>query len=351
MPRPRGDVPILSEPVLSQVLRQRLAESRAGAYTDSSSRYSVRAMLNFLRRRLDELVTCAFLLLVFVLKIARPPIFATAGGLLLARIVFTSSGVVLAVLVLARPLSRFARTLLGVVLKIGPVLVAVLGYTSLRLLHAESVTAWLGFVSKDHSMMAADVALFGKTPYLWIGEWGLDGHLFQRVMASLYAFYPFTPVIALAWFLWKHDEAQFWLIRRTLLISLYCGYCCYLLIPVSGPLSLMGNSPFYIQSTSTYKFLMNNFRYPYDCFPSLHTANPWLLWWLCRRKLPRSAVGIGALICSGITFSTMALRLHYGVDVLAGFGWACLMLFAGRATLPREGHIQITHQPIVEAAT
>lgn len=308
-------------------------------------------MLNFLRRRLDELVTCVFLLLVLVLTILRPPVFATAGGLTLARIILWSAGILLALLIVTRRFSALARSVLDVVLKIGPMVVAVVGYASLRLLHAEDITAWLGILPKDRQMMAADAVLFGKTPYLWLAQWGLDGHLLQRVMASFYAFYPFTPIIALAWFLYKKDHAQFSLIRRTLLISLYCGYCCYILIPVAGPLSLTRPSPFFIQSTTTYKFLMDNFRYRYDCFPSLHTANPWLLLWLCRNKLRRPVVAVGATICLVITFSTMALRLHYGVDVLAGFVWAWLMLFAGRVTRPQEENFPMSDERALELAS
>jgi membrane-associated phospholipid phosphatase len=308
-------------------------------------------MLKLFRRRLDELVTCTFLLLVFALTILHPPVFTTAGGLALAQVILWGAGILLAILFVSSRFSTLARSVLSVVLKIGPMVVAVAGYVSLRLLHAEEITAWLGIQPKDRQMMAADAALFGKTPYLWFAQWGLDGHLFQRVMASFYALYPFTPLIALGWFLFKRDHAQFSLIRRTLLISLYCGYCCYILIPVAGPLSLTNLSPFFIQSTTTYKFLTDNFRYGFDCFPSLHTANPWLLLWLCRNKLPRFVVGGAAIICLMITFSTIALRLHYGVDVLAGLAWAWLMSFAGRATLPEEETFAVRDERAVELAS
>jgi len=308
-------------------------------------------MLNFLGRRVDEVATCAFLLLVVVLTILRPPVFATPGGLILARIVLWGAGILLAALLVASRFSTFARTALGVVLKIGPMLVAILGYVSLRLLHAEGISAWLQILPKDRLMMAADAALFGKTPYLWLAQWGIDGPLFQRVMASFYALYPFTPLIALGWFLYKRDNAQFHLVRRTLLISLYGGYCCYILVPVAGPLSLTKLSPLFIDSTTTYKFLMDNFRYRYDCFPSLHTANPWLLLWLCRNKLPRPVVAAGVIVCAVITLSTMALRLHYGVDVLAGLLWAWLMSLLGRATLPQEETFAVTGESALELAS
>lgn len=308
-------------------------------------------MWNFFQRRLDELVTVLFLLLVLVLTILRPPVFTTAGGLTLAHVVFGGAGILLAVLLAGARFSQRMRNVRDFVLQIGPMVVAVLGYASLRLLHAEDITSWLGILPKDHQMMAADAALFGKTPYLWLAQWGFDGHLFQRVMASFYAFYPFTPVIAVVWFLLRGDHAQFRLIRRTVLISLYCGYCCYILIPVAGPLALTTPKPLFIQSTTTYVFLMNNFRYVYDCFPSLHTANPWLMVWLCRGKLPRLTMAAAVLVCTAITLSTMVLRMHYGVDILAGFVWAWLMSLAGRATLPQESLDEITPTRAFELAS
>jgi membrane-associated phospholipid phosphatase len=200
------------------------------------------------------------------------------------------------------------------------------------------MTARLGIPSFDHAMMAADVAIFGKTPYLWFVHWGLDSGWFARVMSGFYALYPFTPLLAVVWFLWRGERKQFRLVRRALIISLYSGYVCYLLIPVSGPLTLAGaTSPTFLESTRAYSFLESNFRYLYDCFPSLHTANPWLIVWLSRGKVPgwlmASAVSAGC----GITLSTIALQVHYGVDVLAGLAWVFLIAAVAKATLPGEG--------------
>jgi len=39
----------------------------------------------------------------------------------------------------------------------------------------------------------------------------------------------------------------------------------------------------------------------------------------------------------GITVSTVALQVHYGIDVLAGLGWVFLMAAVAKATLPGEG--------------
>lgn len=294
-------------------------------------------MLNYLRRHLDEIATIVFLLIVLVLTIARPPVYATAGGLLLAKIVLWGAGILVAALLIAARFNAQARSVLRVILQIGPIVVAVVGYVSLKLFRAHDITAWLGIHPKDQWMMAADNFLFGKTPYLWFGQWGLKSIPFLKIMSYFYGLYPFTPLIALAWFLYKGDGARFRLLRRTLLISFFLGYSCYILIPVAGPLSITPNAPVpYIETTAGYMFLAGNFRFGFDCFPSLHTANPWLMVWSSRGKLPGWLMTAAIVACCGITLSTVALQVHYGIDDLAALVWILPIALLGRASLPRE---------------
>ena len=294
-------------------------------------------MIDFVRRRLDELVTGLFLLLVAVLTVLDPPVFATPGGLLLARVVLWSAAVLVAVLFIAGRFSSRARRLLHLVLKFAPIVVAVVGYVSLKLLRASTITAWLGIPPLDHWAMDADAAIFGKTPYLWFSRGPLGSNLFLRIMSDFYALYPVTPILALAWFRFRRDASQFRLVQRALIISFYCGYCCYLLIPVAGPLSLAhAATPNFLESTLVYSFLADNFRYAYDCFPSLHTANPWLIVWLSRGKLPGWLMAAAIVAACGITLSTIALEVHYGIDVLAGLAWVFLIVPLARVTLPRK---------------
>ena len=294
-------------------------------------------MFDFVRSYLDELLTGLFLLLVAVLTVIHTPHFATPGGLLLARIVLWSAAILVCVLLAASRFSSRARSALHFVFEFGPIVVAVVGYSGLRLLDASVITAWLGIPDFDHQMMAADVAIFGKTPYLWFSHWGLDSGLFARVMSGFYALYPFIPLLAVGWFLWTGDRKQFRLIRRALIVSLYSGYVCYLLIPVSGPLSLASTTSNFLESTRVYSFLESNFRYVYDCFPSLHTANPWLIVWLSRGKVPGWLMASAVCAGCGITLSTVALEVHYGIDVIAGLAWVFLMAAVAKATLPGEG--------------
>ncbi|MDR3792489.1 MAG: phosphatase PAP2 family protein [Terracidiphilus sp.] len=295
-------------------------------------------MIDFLRRRLDEIVTVLFLLVVLVCTLWHTPVFATPGGLLLAQVVLGGSALLMAVLVPAARFSSRARASLGLVLDFAPVVVAVAGYVALRLLNAYAITAALHIPFFDRAAMAADVALFGKTPYLIFAAWGWNSPNFLRVMTACYALYPLTPILVLGWFALRGDRASFLLVRRTLIVSFYLGYTVYILVPVSGPQTLLASaSQGFIESTSGYAFLAGNFRYIGDCFPSLHTANPWLMTWVCRKAFPRWLLAVACIVCCGITLSTMALGLHYGIDVLAGLAWVFLIAPLARLTLPVRG--------------
>jgi hypothetical protein len=294
-------------------------------------------MGSFLRRRLDEFVTGTFLVLVTIVTVVDPPVFATRGGLLLARWMLSSAAVLAVVLTVAARYSSRAHRVWTFATDVGPIVVAVVGYVSLRLLHANAITAWLGIPSFDPQMLVADNAIFGKSPYLWFDHWGTEGNLFLRIMSAFYAIYPLTPILALSWFSLNGDRTQLLRVRRALIVSFYCGYTLYLLIPVSGPLSLIPmRSQVYLESTRIYSFLADNFRYAYDCFPSLHTANPWLIVWLSRGKFPPWLMGAAIATCCGITLSTIALAVHFGVDDLAGFVWVFLIAAIAPLTLPCE---------------
>jgi len=48
---------------------------------------------------------------------------------------------------------------------------------------------------------------------------------------------------------------------------------------------------------------------------------------------------MASAVCAGcgITLSTVALEVHYGIDVIAGLAWVFLMVAVAKATLPGEG--------------
>lgn len=58
--------------------------------------------------------------------------------------------------------------------------------------------------------------------------------------------------------------------------------------------------------------------------------------WLSRGKLPGRPMAGAIVAACGITLSTIALEVHYGIDVLAGLAWVFLICPLARVTLPCE---------------
>jgi hypothetical protein len=131
----------------------------AAPYTGASFKLWEHEMLNYLRRRLDESATIPFLPIVLMLTIARPPVYGTPGGMLLAQIVLWSAGILVAALLVAARFSPEARAVVHIILNIGPIILAIVGYISLKLFDAYDITAWLGIQPKYQWVVCCGITL------------------------------------------------------------------------------------------------------------------------------------------------------------------------------------------------
>jgi membrane-associated phospholipid phosphatase len=75
---------------------------------------------------------------------------------------------------------------------------------------------------------------------------------------------------------------------------------------------------------------------PRDCFPSGHTEIPLLTLWLARRYR-RKLFLVYLPITAAMIFSTVYLRFHYVVDVLAGAALAGGIILAVKLLEARAG--------------
>lgn len=198
-------------------------------------------------------------------------------------------------------------------------------YESLKHMHANRITVWLGIAPKDALMLRLDELLFGRALPLHL-QW-MAVPWFTNVMWFAYAWvYYLAPVVMLAW-AYAHERALFVRLRRALVIGLLGGYVCYLLVPVAGPLFLVGEQfrvPIRTQP-ELQRLTFSTLRYNWDCFPSLHTAVPWFLTLVAWPRLRTWARALAVLASLAVTLSTVALRFHYGVDLIAGIMWAVLV--------------------------
>jgi membrane-associated phospholipid phosphatase len=152
---------------------------------------------------------------------------------------------------------------------------------------------------------------------------------------------PFAPeaefVYALAYLLpvfaaWKLPDAA--RLRRLLIafaLTLIVAYATFLLYPVRFDRPAVD-----VHSVATWMVALEyRLDEPYNLFPSLHVAISWLAWLACRDQVRRRALFLAVVI--GISISTVFVKQHYVVDVLAGAALAVAAWIVGGWRQPARG--------------
>lgn len=197
-------------------------------------------------------------------------------------------------------------------------------YESLKHLHANWITQLLGIAPKDEVMAAIDSFLFTKPLPFLMENWSEAWFIHTMWVFYIWVYY-LWPVCVMGYLYFGiGDEAGFRRLRRGLVVALLGGYIGYILVPVAGPLFTMGEQFSYPILTQPVlkKLVFDTLRYNWDCFPSLHTTVPWLFVFLVWRRGNWWLRFLCVIAATGVTLSTVALRFHYGIDLLAGLVWA-----------------------------
>jgi hypothetical protein len=266
------------------------------------------------------LVAAAFLALIVLGIATHSPVFDMARSRLTRRSLF-----VLGAFLIVFPLFR-RKSILAPILDWIPLVGLFAVYENLKHMHANTITEWLGILPKDALMAAIDKFLFGAELPLKLQS--LSPRWFLSVMWFFYFWvYYCGPTLLLGWIYFRlRDKELFARLRHLLIIAFLGGYILYILVPVAGPIFTIGDQfSFPIVTHRAIKTLTFSYRYNWDCFPSLHTAIPWLLTIAVWRSIPLTGRLICMLSSVGVTASTVFLRFHYGIDLIAGFIWALVV--------------------------
>ncbi|MCC6749756.1 MAG: inositol phosphorylceramide synthase [Deltaproteobacteria bacterium] len=201
------------------------------------------------------------------------------------------------------------------------------------------LTHWLRPDTVDEALARADGWLFGAQPTLWLEQWAHP--LLTDWMALAYLTYFVFPPLLAGWLYFAGHTGAFRELQLGLLVAFYGGFIGYILVPAVGPqLILAGQYRGPLTGRYVYwgaKVLVTTLQtFPRDCFPSLHTAisTVTLLFLLRhRRSVPLRPVVLPAvtLLTVSLWVSTVYLRYHWFVDVLAGFALALLATLSGIA--------------------
>lgn len=181
----------------------------------------------------------------------------------------------------------------------------------------------------DDFLADLDLRLFGvhltlvaeklQTP--WLSEW----------FSFHYGAYVLYPLICGVLFYYHDKRVEFEDFALAFCISMYLGFIGYLIIPAVGPIS--GLLDLYSTPTvpgmalSDFRHtVVEKYRYVRDAFPSLHTANSLLCVLMLRKPYPR-LFKLFVFMEINLLISTIYLRMHYTIDLVAGVALALLAVW------------------------
>jgi membrane-associated phospholipid phosphatase len=185
----------------------------------------------------------------------------------------------------------------------------------------------------DASLIAVDRAVFGVDVPVWLDRFATP--VVTQAMVVCYLSYFFAAAILACLIYWAGRRVLFREFLVSLTIATTIGYLGYLLVPAVGPYLFQkdlfsdrlpgGGLPLTEQVIASVDALKGAAR---DCFPSLHTTHTTVVLvfaWRFRRTVFWAYLPMAL----GLYVSTMYLRMHYAVDVAAGFATATAGVLLG----------------------
>jgi membrane-associated phospholipid phosphatase len=273
------------------------------------------------RLRVEEAIALVFLLPTTYLTLAANE-YAREAGVLgdrhpggMARLaVAAACVVVLAAALWLRPRSRVVKGLREVL----PFLTCILVYTNLH--------DTIGFVNPrdvHHALAALDRTIFGVVPAVWAERFITPAR--TEVMQFFYMSFawiaPSTSLILLA----QRRRREFRVATLGVVVCFYLGYLLYVVFPAAPPRLVLVYE--FKRSLQGYPHLFSNLSarafalLPVDsraAFPSLHAGVSLLALYYAWRYV-RGWFWVLLPFALGLWVSTIYLRHHYVVDLVAGW--------------------------------
>jgi membrane-associated phospholipid phosphatase len=194
----------------------------------------------------------------------------------------------------------------------------------------------------DTTLIAWDLAIFGVNPTEWIGK--LANPLLTEYLQFAYMMFYVLPFILGVEFTLRESDDRFFEFARIVIFGFFFSYILYFFMPAIGPRFTIHDFSM-INTELPGIFLTNFFRdlvnagggvmpdtvnpaeiVNRDCMPSGHTMMT-LITILIAFKFKSKYKWIVAVIGFSLIFSTVYLRYHYVVDVVAGIAFALLTMW------------------------
>jgi membrane-associated phospholipid phosphatase len=186
----------------------------------------------------------------------------------------------------------------------------------------------------DSALAAIDHRMFGANPTVWLER--ITFPVLTEVLQFTYSTYYFLPLILgiILWRAKRADDFFFWVF--IVFFGFYLSYAGYMAVPAIGPRFL----PAIVEAQTkplegvwlfgAIRHLLDSAEgLTRDCFPSGHTELTLLVLYYSR-KLHRRAFWWFVPFGVGIIVSTVYLRYHYVIDVIAGAFLAVMVILMAK---------------------
>jgi len=173
----------------------------------------------------------------------------------------------------------------------------------------------------DARLIAVDHAIFGVHPTVWMER--LINPLLTGLLQFAYISYYFIPISLGVVLIARGRFGEFEEVLFGILLCFYLSYAGYLLVPAIGPRFTLSHlqtadlqvSPFIETIQDALNALEKNKT---DAFPSGHTAVSLMsLYYAWKEREKKLFAGLIPMV-TGLIISTVYLRYHYVIDVIAG---------------------------------
>ncbi|WAH39237.1 phosphatase PAP2 family protein [Alicyclobacillus dauci] len=189
----------------------------------------------------------------------------------------------------------------------------------------------------DGLLRHLDTTLFGSTPATWFD--GMTCFPLTLIFCGAYASWFFMTYFSVFVFA-RHSERAMKEYVTAAVLAFYVGYTTYFFVPAIGPVFTMSFhhtiGPLINLVDGMGPFLSR------DCFPSLHTGLSVVMMiyaWRYRRRL----LWFYVLDTTLIILSTMYLRVHYGIDLIAGAALAVAVCQIAPAAVARWSQREVSN--------
>ena len=175
-----------------------------------------------------------------------------------------------------------------------------------------------------------DFALWHANPTVWLER--IASRPLTEFLQIVYSLF-IPAVISVAVIFWlRRQYASFRYYAFLIATGFLASYIGYFIVPARGPRFILRDLQHIpLQGLWLFGLLQSTLdrleSAAYDCFPSGHTELAILAWW-GSRELARRVTKLYFAYALCIMFSTVYLRYHYTVDILAGAFLALILILS-----------------------